>query len=97
MDSGKERSRSRSKRARLEAAKQAGPEGVSIVDIMRSSPDYKRIRNRSTSSSEQQANKNKQVTEKVGYLPFTHPTAPPSSQMKQVAKYDIRSTTPELV
>lgn len=38
MDSGKERSRSRSKRARLEAAKKKGPEGVSIVDIMRSSP-----------------------------------------------------------
>lgn len=47
MDSGKDRSRSRSKRARLEAAKKAGPEGVSFVDLMRNSPDYQRNRKRS--------------------------------------------------
>lgn len=52
MDSGKERSRSRSKRAKLEAAKRAGVESMSIVDIMRSSPSYARERKRSNSSSE---------------------------------------------
>jgi len=68
MDSGKERSRSRSKRARLEAARRAGMESVSIVDIMRSSPSYARERKRSTSSSEQQPKTKTEVTEKVGFL-----------------------------
>ena len=49
MDSGKERSRSRSKRAKLEAAMKEGPEAESIVDIMRSSPQFQRNRKRSSS------------------------------------------------